>query len=126
MLLLVVVDVAGATAARTSLQGRSALGAGGGAIHLACLLYGALDTHTLHILVGRYLGVDVVSFEDEREREADHKKGDCADRNEDYEQPICHLFSFLRYKFVLSTANLYICQLKCKKGACSDMGEQGP
>ena len=59
---LSVVDVARRAVARASYV------AAVGARILARLLYGALDTQTLHVLVGGDLRVDEVTLEDYRER----------------------------------------------------------
>ena len=49
---------------------------------LASLLHGALDAEALHIGVGRYLGLDVVSLEDERQRHSERKECNDGDSNE--------------------------------------------
>ena len=51
------------------------VGAAGAAVRFARFVYGALDAQPLHVLVGRDLGVDVMSLDHQRQRHAHDEKG---------------------------------------------------
>ena len=87
-------NVACATVARATLQRRCLLRATCRAVHLSGLLHRTLDTQFLHILVRRDLRVDVVTLDHQRQRQSDHKKSDCHNRNSYNNQPTRHLFLF--------------------------------
>ena len=55
---------------------------------LAGLLHGALDAEALHIGVCRYLGLDVMPLDEERERQRKGEKCDRANRYENYKQGV--------------------------------------
>ena len=51
----------------------------------------AVDTKALHILVGRDLGVDMMTLENQRQRHSQHKEADCAHRYQNYRYYTTHI-----------------------------------
>ena len=51
---------------------------------LTSFLHRTLNTEALHILVGRYLGVDMVPLKNQRQRHRQHEECDCAYRHQYY------------------------------------------
>ena len=74
---LVGLDVARPAVARTA-RGMP-VGAVGAAVRLAGFVHGAFDAQPLHVLVGRYFGVDVVALDHQGQRHADDEQPDGRD-----------------------------------------------
>lgn len=74
---LFMLDVARSAVARATCG--LPVGAIGSAVRLAGLVHGAFDAQPLHVLVGRYFGVDVVALDHQGQRHADDEQPDGRD-----------------------------------------------
>lgn len=74
---LFMLDVARSAVARATCG--LSVGAIGSAVRFAGLVHGAFDAQPLHVLVGRYFGVDVVALDHQGQRHADDEQPDGRD-----------------------------------------------
>ena len=86
-MLFAVFDVAPGAVARAEFGGLLAVGL---LDRVASLLYGAFDSASLHLLVGRNFGIEMMAFEHERERHAHDKEGNGACGAQNDGQPEWH------------------------------------
>ena len=85
---LLMLDVAGPAVARAACG--PAVGACCAAVRLAGFVHGAFDAQPLHVLVGRYFGVDVVALDHQGQRHADDEQPDGRDGAKYDDQPGWH------------------------------------